>query len=191
MEGFIQYSLEMAALPVFSSSGVEAADGKRAYGPAGPPTLSQRETIQQEVFSLLKRHASESFSGFMIEDDQPRSLDVDLVNPLRTAFLTSVAFHSQRMKPGSSTLITVSMRSQLPHPVEIDQLEIQFNQPSCNFNVVNDEELFAKAENHDTRLKSIPSLILTTNKWLKMTFEISSGNTLTFLAAFLTLACFR
>ncbi|PKU81543.1 trafficking protein particle complex subunit 11 [Dendrobium catenatum] len=178
VKDFIQYSLEMATLPVFSSSGVETLDGKRAYGPAGPPTLSQRETIQQEVFSLLKGHASELSSGLIIQDDQPTSLTVDLVNPLRMAFLTSVAFHSQTMKPGLSALITVSILSQLPHPVEIDQLEIQFNQPSCNFKVVNDEEFFTKEvkeENHDTHLKSIPSLILTTNKWLRMTFEISSG----------------
>lgn len=179
VEDFIQYSLEMAALPVFSSTGVEASGGKRIFGPGGPPTLSQRETIQQEVFSLLKGHASEPSSGLKIEDDQRRSLNVDLVNPLRMAFLTSAAFHSQSIKPGLLTLITVSIRSQLPHPVEIDQLEIQFNQPSCNFKVINDEEFFAKevkAENHDTRLESVPSLMLTANKWLRMTFEISSGN---------------
>lgn len=179
VEDFIQYSLEMAALPVFSSTGVEASGGKRIFGPGGPPTLSQRETIQQEVFSLLKGHASEPSSGLKIEDDQRRSLNVDLVNPLRMAFLTSAAFHSQSIKPGLLALITVSIRSQLPHPVEIDQLEVQFNQPSCNFKVINDEEFFAKevkAENHDTRLESVPSLMLTANKWLRMTFEISSGN---------------
>ncbi|XP_020583396.1 trafficking protein particle complex subunit 11 isoform X2 [Phalaenopsis equestris] len=178
VEYFIQYSLEMAALPVFPSGGVEASDSKRAFGPAGPPTLSQRETIQQEVFSLLKGHASEPSSGLIIQDNQPRSLNIDLVNPLRMAFLTSVAFHNQTMKPGSSALLTVFILSQLPHPVEIDQLEVKFNQPSCNFKVVSGDEFFAKeikAENHDIRLKSVPSIILTTNKWWRVTIEISSG----------------
>ncbi|RYR35653.1 hypothetical protein Ahy_A10g050784 [Arachis hypogaea] len=41
------------------------------------------------------------------------------------------------MKPGSSTSISVSLLSHLPCTVEIDQLEIQFNQPSCNFFVSN------------------------------------------------------
>ncbi|KAG0459299.1 hypothetical protein HPP92_022427 [Vanilla planifolia] len=178
LNDYVQYSLEMASLPVFSCGGVEAANCKRVYGPAGPPTLSHRETIQQEVFSLLKGHANELNSNFISANDQPISLDVDIMSPLRMAFLTSVAFHKQSVKPDSSAHITVSILSQLPHPVEIDQLEIQFNQTSCNFKVVNGDEVSAKesgAENFGVRVESVPSLILTTNKWLRMTFEIRSG----------------
>lgn len=178
VKDFIFYSLEMASLPVFSSSVVESPDGKRAYGPTSSPTLSQRETIQQEVFSLLKGHTGEPSMDLVVEDDQPTSLNVDLLSPVRTAFLTCVAFHSQTMKPGSSVPISVSILSLLPHPVEIDQLDIQFNQPSCNFKVVNREGLFEKeadAQNQVTRTVLIPSLILTANKWLRMTCDISSG----------------
>ncbi|KAK8950026.1 hypothetical protein KSP40_PGU007256 [Platanthera guangdongensis] len=178
VKDFIFYSLEMASLPVFSSSVVESPEGKRAYGPTSSPTLSQRETIQQEVFSLLKGHAGEPSMDLIVEDDQPASLNIDLLSPVRMAFLTCVAFHCQTMKPSSSAPISVSILSLLPHPVEIDQLDIQFNQPSCNFKVVNREGLFEKAadaQNQDTNTVLIPSLILTANKWLRMTFDITSG----------------
>ncbi|PKA60386.1 hypothetical protein AXF42_Ash008446 [Apostasia shenzhenica] len=177
LKDFVHCSIEMAALPIFSDSRLEAPDVKREYGPAGPPTLSQRETIQQEIFSVCKGHISDQSIELIKADDQPLILDIDLVSPLRMAFLTSVTFHNQTIKPGETTYITVSILSQLPHPVEIDQLEIQFNQSNCNFKIVSGEQEFyvvPKPETRDVRIESTPSLIVTNNNWLRMAFEIGS-----------------
>ncbi|CAA6661611.1 unnamed protein product [Spirodela intermedia] len=76
--------------------------------------------------------------------------EVDAVSPLRTVFLASVAFHDQSVKPGAPATLTLSLLSRLPQPVEIDQLEIQFNQPACNFT-------------------------LSSSTWLRLTHEIQSG----------------
>ncbi|XP_008787021.2 trafficking protein particle complex subunit 11 [Phoenix dactylifera] len=180
---FVEYSLEMAALPIFSDIGVENSENKRVYGPAGPATLSMRQTVQEEVFNLLKgEHVPVTTDGSCIlhvTEDEPICLDIDLVSPLRVAFLASVAFHDQSVKPGSPTMITVSLLSQLPCPIEVDQLEIQFNQSTCNFIIVNAQKYPSteKFTEDDQRslVETAPSLTLSTNKWLRLTYEVKSG----------------
>uniref|UniRef100_A0A1D1ZC40 Trafficking protein particle complex subunit 11 n=1 Tax=Anthurium amnicola TaxID=1678845 RepID=A0A1D1ZC40_9ARAE len=179
---FIEYSLEMAALPIFSCGTPRAADSEGAYGPAGAAGLSQREIIQGEVFRILKGEpistANESDFVPNVTVDQPIHLEVDLVSPLRAVFLASVAFHDQVVKPGVSTLLTLSLLSQLPHPVEISEIEIQFNQPACNFTISSSQEQppatkYFRVEG--SRVENAPVLILTARKWLRLTCEISSG----------------
>ncbi|KAJ6313883.1 hypothetical protein OIU78_017519 [Salix suchowensis] len=109
---FVEYSLELAALPVSSDSGIQSFR-RNECGPAGPASLAQREIIHKEIFELV--------SG------ETRLASVE------------VAFHEPMIKPGVSTLITVSLLSQLPLTVDIDELEIQFNQSECNFIITNSE----------------------------------------------------
>lgn len=177
---FVEYALEMAALPIFSSDVLEYPEDKRKYGPAGPVTLSRREMIQAEVFNLIKGvHSSDGSCNPVVLGDQPLHLEVDPISPLRMALLASVAFHDQSIKPGVSTFITVSLLSQLPLPVEMDELEIQFNQNCCNFTVVRAQEELSTTnpgiEDQGIRIETAPSLMLTTNKWLRLTYEIKSG----------------
>ncbi|XP_039146437.1 trafficking protein particle complex subunit 11 isoform X1 [Dioscorea cayenensis subsp. rotundata] len=177
-KGFIEYSLEMAALPIFSNSGGETNGNKRNCGPAGLATLSQRERIQEEVFNLLKGQALVATDCTLkIIEDHPVLIEVDLVSPLRVVLLASVAFHDQSLKPTSSTSITLSLLSQLPHPVTIDQLEIQFNQPLCNFEVVNAQEpsvVESFRGEQGVRVEMAPSLTLLPDKWLRLTYKIKS-----------------
>ncbi|KAF2291669.1 hypothetical protein GH714_028028 [Hevea brasiliensis] len=105
LKEFIEYSLEMAALPVSSGTGVQSFRANEC-GPAGPASLAQRENIHKEVFSL-------------------------------SAEKQGVAFHEQIIKPGVPALITLSLLSQLPLTVDIDQVEVQFNQSECNFIIIN------------------------------------------------------
>lgn len=177
---FVEYSLEMAALPVSSGTDVQPFSFKEC-GPAGPPTLSQREIIHKEVFELVSREVGlasvEDNNCIKISRDNPLHLEVDLVSPLRLVILASVAFHEQIIKPGVSTLITVSLLSQLPLTVEINQLEIQFNQSECNFVIINAQRPLLAATNDGLqvhRAESTP-LILITNRWLRLTYEIKSG----------------
>ncbi|KAK8653879.1 hypothetical protein V6N13_127862 [Hibiscus sabdariffa] len=81
------------------------------------------------------------------------------------------------IKSGVSSLITISLLSHLPLCIEMDQLEVQFNQSQCNFIIMNARKSPLEAvqsEQHDHRLESAPSLALVTNKWLRQTYDIKS-----------------
>ncbi|OVA00686.1 protein of unknown function DUF1683 [Macleaya cordata] len=179
VKDFIEYSLEMAALPVSSSNGTLSLECKGEYGPAGPASLAQREMIHSEVFGLVKGKpmpSNEGRSSLEVKEDQPLHLEIDLVSPLRVVLLASVAFHDPVVKPGASTLLTLSLLSQLPHPVEIDQLEIQFNQPKCNFTITTSQKPQTDANSGEqvSRIEIAPILSLVTNKWLRLTYDIRS-----------------
>uniref|UniRef100_A0A804M2W0 Trafficking protein particle complex subunit 11 domain-containing protein n=1 Tax=Zea mays TaxID=4577 RepID=A0A804M2W0_MAIZE len=132
---FISYSLEMAALPLFSGSGEENRENKIKSGPAGSPTISRRENIQQEVINVLERKQSSegTYDGFNNEIEEVTHLDIHQISLLRMVLTAFVAFHDQSVKPGSPLLVSVSLLSHLPSPVVVDQLEVQFNQSDCNF----------------------------------------------------------
>lgn len=169
VKDFIEYSLEMAALPVSSGASTQSSRFKEC-GPAGPPSLAQREIIHKEVFGLVSGESDEEDS-LKVNEDHSVHLEIDLVSPLRVVLLASVAFHEQIVKPGAPTLISLSLLSQLPHTVEIDKLEIQFNQAECNFTVVNAQRSPVAA---GRRVETAPVLALNTNKWLRLTYDIKS-----------------
>ena len=179
VKDFIEYSLEMAALPVSSDAGGQS---RKESGPAGPASLTQKEVIHNEVFGLIGAESqltsSENSTDFKVTEDRPLRLEIDLVSPLRVVLLASIAFHEQVTKPGSSTPMTLSLRSQLPLTVEVDQLEVQFNQSLCNFIVVNPQRASSGAvtdsqDSHQAQTAS--SLTISSNKWLRLTFDIKSG----------------
>ncbi|MED6194047.1 hypothetical protein PIB30_024814 [Stylosanthes scabra] len=153
---------------------------QRDTGPAGPASLIQRETVHKEVFDLVTENSAletnEQLSNLKITEDKSLQLQVDLASPLSLVMIALVAFHEQTMKPGSLTSISVSLLSNLPHTVEIDQLEIQFNQPSCNFFVSNAQkpQSVGVTDNQQRRVETSTSLTLEPNKWLKLTYDITS-----------------
>ncbi|KAL5550855.1 hypothetical protein UlMin_001031 [Ulmus minor] len=171
---FIEYSLEMAALPVSSDTGAQSS--RKECGPAGPASLPQKELIHKEVFGLIGGDIgltpNENTTDTKVTVYSPLHLEIDLVSPLRVVLLASVAFHEQIIKPGSSALITLSLLSQLPLTVEVDQFEVQFNQSDCNFTVVNSQRGATTDGQHGKRVETAPSLSLSTNRWLRLTYEI-------------------
>ncbi|KAK8606692.1 hypothetical protein V6N13_052457 [Hibiscus sabdariffa] len=174
---FVEVSLEMAALPVSMVDGIQSSK----CGPGGPASLEQRELIHREIFAFISGEARLEFlnglDDLKVTGDNTLHLEIDLVSPLRSVLLASVAFHEQIIKSGVSSLITISLLSHLPLPIEIDQLEVQFNQAQCNFIIMNAQKSPLEAvqsEQHDHRMESAPSLTLTTNKWLRLTYDIKS-----------------
>ncbi|PRQ47168.1 putative Foie gras liver health family 1 [Rosa chinensis] len=177
---FIEYSFEMAALPISADTGIQSFRFEES-GPAGPATLQQRETIHKEVFGLVSEKlglaSTENGDDVKVSSTNPLHLEIDLVSPLRLVLLASVAFHEQIIKPGSSTLVTLSLLSQLPLNFEIDQLEVQFNQSHCNFVIMDAQKpLVASSTDGQSghRRETAPSLRLSTNKWLRLTYDIKS-----------------
>ncbi|KAL3828855.1 hypothetical protein ACJIZ3_017657 [Penstemon smallii] len=173
VKDFIEYSLEMAALPL-TNNAVEPSF--KDCGPAGPASLSQRAKIHEEALEVV-RGESEENRDLKVNSDYPLYLEIDLVSPLRVVLLALVAFHQQTVKPGAPSLITISLRSQLPINVEIDQLEVQFNQSECNFIIGNGQKQNTAAISHvqpGRRVETAPDLVLATNKWLRLTYDIKS-----------------
>ncbi|KAI4981505.1 hypothetical protein ZWY2020_021997 [Hordeum vulgare] len=175
---FTSYSLEMAALPLFSGS-VQGNSENKSNGPAGWPTISRREEIQQEVVNILEgKHTSEVIDDeFNLQlTEESTQLVIDQISPLRIVLVASVAFHDQSVKPGSPMLVSVSLLSHLPSPVAIDQLEVQFNQSDCNFVMVSaqDDSSTLNSDVHGQVVHST-SLTLFSNKWMRLTHEVKSG----------------
>lgn len=182
LKDFVELSLEMAALPVTSCADLGNLGNKKC-GPGGPATISGRESIHLEVFNLVCREAeltsSNAESGFKLTTESPLHLEIDLVSPLRPVLLASVAFHEQLIKPRALCSITLSLLSHLPVPVEIDHLEVQFNQSSCNFIIRNSQRPpWASVSNSvqsSSQVENEPSLVLVPNSWLRLTYAIKSG----------------
>lgn len=180
MKDFTEYSLEMAALPV--SSGIDTQHFRaRERGPGGPASHTHRETIHKEVFALVNGEVNlaptEGNHNLKVTGDNPLLLEIDQVSPLRSVLLASVTFHEQIIKPGVPSSITLSLLSQLPLGIEIDHLEVQFNQPECNFVIKNAQRSTSDAvlsEQQGCRVESVPSLALLTNKWLRLTYDVKS-----------------
>ncbi|KAJ8427564.1 hypothetical protein Cgig2_006635 [Carnegiea gigantea] len=177
LKGFIEYSLEMAALPVSPGDSF----GCKECGPAGLPSLQQRERIHEEVVGLVTGKldfvSSDTDKKLMVTGDSPVHLEIDLVSPLRVVLLASVAFHEQLVKPGMPTRVTLSVLSQLPLPLEINALYVQFNRSDCNFAVQNAQKT-PSDENYVSepgyRVETAPALVLFTNKWLRLTYDVKS-----------------
>ena len=96
-----------------------------------------------------------------------------------------MAFHDRKIKSIVSSLITLSLLSQLPLSIEINQLDVQFNQSECNFIIMNAQNCPLQAvssERHDHQMESAHSLALVTNKWLWLTYDIKSGKSALFCA---------
>ncbi|CAM8986690.1 unnamed protein product [Rhodiola kirilowii] len=176
--GFVEYSLEMAALPILYDTEYQSFKRKEC-GPAGPASHSQRENIHKEVFGLVMGESEIQSGGetmvLEVSRDNPILLEIDIVSPLRIVLLASIAFHEQTVKPGVPTLMTLSLLSQLPLPVEIDQLEVQFNQADCNFTIINGQAHLNSepiSGQSGIRTESSSALVLATNKWLRLTYDI-------------------
>ncbi|PKI57065.1 trafficking protein particle complex subunit 11 [Punica granatum] len=181
-KSFIEYSLEMAALPVPPGINITFL-GLMESGPSGPPCLQQKECIHKEVLYLIGKDSGDGSSveestNLRLTEENPLHLEIDPVSPLRTVLLASVAFHEQMIKPGASTFVTLSLLSQLPLSVEIDQIDLQFNQTDCNFTIINEERSSSTtttyAAEQNQRTETASSLMLTANRWLRLTYDIKS-----------------
>ena len=175
---FVEFSLEMTALPVSTVGSIQSSK----CGPGGPASLEQRDMIHREIFALVSGEARplslEGTDDLKVTGDSTLHIEIDLVSPLRSVLLASVAFHEQIIKSGVPSLITLSLLSQLPLSIEINQLDVQFNQSECNFIIMNAQKGSLQAvsgDRHDHLMESAPSLVLITNKWLRLTYDIKSG----------------
>lgn len=182
LKEYIEYSLEMAALPILSDLELEANTLQKEDAPAGPFSYSQRAKIHKEVIGILQGTISdipalEGTSCLSVTESGPIFLEIDLVSPLRAVLLAYVAFHEQVVKPGGMTSFTLSLLTHLPLPMEINELEIQFNQLPCNFLVISEKRQASvnTPKTRSLRVETVPDLELEPNKWKRLSFNVNAG----------------
>ncbi|KAH7331226.1 hypothetical protein KP509_20G020700 [Ceratopteris richardii] len=174
---YIDYSLEMAALPpVFTGHKVDTF-GFNQHGPAGPLCQSQRERISTEVIGLLRGEqtvlpSKDGQNGLTVVDSDPVCVNIDMASPLRAVFTACVAFHESTVKPGHKTLLTLSLFTRLPQRIDFQELEICFNQPKCNVILVKDAHEVSK---DGFEVKTGFDLHLEPNKWTRFSFNLIPG----------------
>lgn len=183
LKDYLKYSLEMAALPMSPDISTP-----KECGPAGPPSLGQREAFQKEVFGIIGKESgsvsSEDDESLKITGKNPIHLEINPDSPLRAVLVASVAFHEDLIKPGMSTSFTMSILSHLPLDFEIYQFEIHFNQSECSFTVMNAQKSSSIAvsdDQKDYRVETEPSLTLSPKMWLRLTYDIKPGKSEYFL----------
>eukprot|EP00250_Pteridium_aquilinum_P016026 c22902_g1_i1 orf=394-4026(-) len=178
---YIENSLEMAALPTTPGSDGSEQGQKggfnRQVGPAGPLCHLQREQISLEVFKLLRGQQSvlpsrEGEIGLAVVDSDPVLLNIDAASPLRAVLAVCVAFHEPTVKPGMKTCVTLSLLTHLPQALDFEELEVHFNQPTCNLVLVR-ETRDLEREGLDVRAGF--DLCLEPNRWKRFSFDLIPG----------------
>ncbi|KAI5057496.1 hypothetical protein GOP47_0027511 [Adiantum capillus-veneris] len=180
LQEYIEYSLEMAALPTTSSGDgneQEKSGFNRQVGPAGPFCHLQRDQISSEVLNLL--HGKQSVlpsrdgeAGLTVGDSDRLRINIDVASPLRAVLAACVAFHEPTVKPGTKASLTLSLLTHLPQSLVFEELEVCFNQPTCNLVLVRDTHGVDK-EGFEVRTGF--DLHLEPNRWTRFSFDLNTG----------------
>lgn len=182
---YIEYSLEMASLPTSLNSDGSRPDFEAVFGPevgpAGPLCHMQREQVFKEVIGLLHgKHsvlpAREGETGLTVEKSDSVSLNIDVASPLRAVLAVCVAFHEQMVKPGMTTFLTLSLLTHLPQTLELEELELHFNQLACNVVLQSSKRDSVQEETIHDRIKGGFDLHLEPNKWKRFSIDIIPGH---------------
>lgn len=188
LRDYIEFSLEMAALPTTpGSDGSEQGHRggfNRQVGPAGPLCHVQREQISIEVFKLLHGKQSvlpsrEGETGLAVVDSDPVLLNIDVASPLRAVLLACAAFHEPTVKPGKRTSLTLSLLTHLPQALEFEELEVHFNQPTCNLVLMRDDSAL---DREGLGVRAGFDLCLQPNRWTRFSFDLIPGIIVTIIA---------
>ncbi|KAG0566416.1 hypothetical protein KC19_7G062300 [Ceratodon purpureus] len=167
---YAQYGFELLALP-FS---VPLSHGYVSGSEIDPFGLVERIQIQQELVEFLRETRNiaprEGASDMTLSSEQPAHREIDLLSPLRMVLSACVAFYSQTVKLGKVTRLTISILTHLPIPVVFEEVEILFNQPSCNFSTSKNSIVEEDEEDSDSGSKA--SLKLQPRKWKRISIDV-------------------
>jgi hypothetical protein len=187
LQEYIEYSLEMASLPTADEYDDGAEQRKvgfnREVGPAGPLSHTQRKEVFTDLLKVMLGTRSvlpprEGEIGLEVKESTPVVLKIDLASPLRAVLAVCAAFHETTIKPGVVTSLTLSLLTCLPLAANLEQLEVHFNQRSCDFVLtcrkdVENLDGLTQVKVHTTRTGY--DLSLEPNKWKRFTVDIVPG----------------
>lgn len=170
---FTEYGFELLALP-FS---VPISHGYVSGSEVGPFGQLERIQVHQELVEFLrgarKIAPHEGASDMTLSSVQPVHLEIDLLSPLRMVLSVCVAFHSQSVRLGKVSRLTLSILTHLPLPVVFDEVEILFNQPSCNFSTLKNS--FVEEDQEDLGPGPSSGFELQARKWKRISIDVIAG----------------
>lgn len=170
---FAEYGFELLALPL----SVPISHGYVSGSEVDPFGKLERPQLHQELVEFLRGardiRSQEGEPDISLSSALPVYLEIDLPSPLRTVLSVCVAFHSQSVRLGKVTRLTLAILTHLPLPVIFDEVEVLFNQSSCNFstlksNIIEDDQ---EDEGSDSR----SGLELQPRKWKRISIDIIAG----------------
>lgn len=170
---FAEYGFELLALP-FS---VPLSHGYVSGSEVDPFGQLEKTQVHLELVEFLHGTRNiaprEGESDMTLSSVQPVHLEIDLLSPLRVVLSVCVAFHSQSVRLGKVTRLTLSILTHLPLPVVFDEVEILFNQPSCNFSTLKNNIIEEDEEDLESDSKS--GLKLQPRKWKRISIDVIAG----------------
>ena len=186
LQEYIEYSLEMASLPTTGDYDETEQEKKRGFtrevGPAGPLSHTQRKEVFIDLLKLLHGTQSvlpprEGETGLEVKESTPVILNIDLASPLRSVLAVCASFHDTTIKPGVVTSLTLSLLTHLPVVLDLKELEVHFNQSSCNFVLTcnKDVDNLDDLTQENAQTKKGYDLHLEPNKWKRFTVDIIPG----------------
>ena len=170
---FAGYGFELLALPL----SVPIFHGYVSGSEVDPFGQRERTQIYQELVEFL--HGARNVSSQEGELDMtvssalPVHLEIDLLSPLRTVLSVCVAFHSPSVRLGKVTRLTLSILTHLPLPLVFDEVEILFNQSSCNFSTLKNN--IVKDDQEDLGSASRLGFELLPRKWKRFSIDVIAG----------------
>lgn len=170
---FAEYGFELLALPlsVPISHGYVSGSEVDTFGKL------ERTHIHQELVEFL--HGARNISSqegqldMTLSSALPVYLEIDLLSPLRTVLSVCVAFHSQSVRLGKVTRLTLVILTHLPSPVVFDEVEILFNQSSCNFSTLKNN--IVEDDQEGLGSGSMSGLELQPRKWKRISIDVIAG----------------
>lgn len=134
---YLQYSLELAALPTPDENQGSFPVMGPEMGPAGPLGELQHAVVCRELIGLLEGKtatlpAMEGTSGMTVTLENPVELTIGLQSPLRVAVTVVAAFEAQKVKLGEEVILQLALLSHLPEPVTLDKIDVHFSDSSLN-----------------------------------------------------------
>jgi hypothetical protein len=170
---FAEYGFELLALPFT----VPLSHGYVSGSEVGPFGQLERTQVHLELVEFLHgaRNVAprEGESDMTLSSVQPVHLEIALLSPLRMVLSVCAAFHSLSVRLGNVTRLTLSILTHLPLPIVFDEVEILFNQTSCNLSTRKDAIVEEDEEDLGPGAKS--GLKLHPKKWKRISFDVVAG----------------
>lgn len=172
---FAEYSFELLSLPLSAT----VSHGYVSGSEVEPFGELEKTQLCQELVEFLRgvRYitSQEGKPGMKLSSAQPINLEINVQSPLRMVLSVCVAFHNQSVRVGKVTRLTLSILTHLPLPVVFDEVEILFDQSSCNFSTQKNN--FVEVDQEDLGPCSMLGLELEPLKWKRISIDVAPEET--------------
>jgi hypothetical protein len=145
VQDFVEYSLELASLPLNGNGG---GNSLGTDGWDGGKGAELRKQAQEDAVAILSGkgldlatldlgaesgdESSETPKPLAIDPHSPILLSITETSPLRTVLSCAALFDQRSAQPGQPVKLTIALLSRLPSTLTPFSIEVIFSDPSCN-----------------------------------------------------------